>query len=117
MNGEAHGNENFASEAQERRDDLCIHIFVVSATLIGVCVTVIGVLSLVQGTQRVRLVTDQMLSIDAVGFLIACTLAYTAVRTDNVARRRRLERAADVAFLCSITVMTAVGAIIAMELL
>lgn len=117
MSGVSNGRENVVSASQERRDDLCIHIFVVSATLIGVCVTVIGVLSLVQGIQRVRLVTDQMLSFDAVGFLVACTLAYTAVRTDNVSRRRRLERAADVAFLCSLTVMTAVGAIIAMELL
>lgn len=104
------------SGAQARRDDLCIHIFVVSATLIGVCLTVIGVLNLVQGIQNVRLITDQMLSIDAVGFLIACTLAYSAVRTDNVSRRRRLERAADIAFLSAIVVMTAVGGIIAMEL-
>lgn len=102
--------------SQLRRDDICIHIFTVSATLVGVCLTVIGVLRIVKGLQGVAVLADQLLSVDAIGFCAACAIAYAAVRTDDVERRRRLERVADTAFLISLGLMTVVCALIALEL-
>ena len=101
---------------QARRDDICVHIFTASATLVGVCLTVIGVLRLVRRLQGVSTTADVLLSMDAIGFLVACAIAYAALRTTRADRRRRIERYADGVFLMSLAIMTAVCALIAFEL-
>lgn len=107
--------QRLPSPTQQRRDDICIHIFTVSATLVGVCLTVIGVLRIVKRLQGVAILADQVLSVNAMGFLAACMIAYAAVRTEGVERRKRLERSADVVFLFSLAMMTVVCALIARE--
>ena len=102
--------------AQARRDDICVHIFTASATLVGVCLTVIGLLRLVRRLQGVSTTADVLLSVDAIGFLAACAIAYAALRTNSAARRRRIERYADGVFLMALAIMTAVCALIAFEL-
>lgn len=102
--------------AQHRRDDICGHIFTTSATLVGVCITVIGMLRLVRRLRGVTTAADIMLSVDALGFLAACVVAYAALRTGSVARRRRIERYADGIFLLALALMTAICALVAFEL-
>lgn len=104
-------------EEQRRHDDICIHIFTVSATLVGVCLTVIGVLRLVERLQNVAILADQILSLVALGFLVSCTIAYGALRTRRLPRRRQLERAADIVFLASLGLMTAASALVALDFL
>lgn len=107
--------EHQPSPTQQLRDDICIHIFTVSATLVGVCLTVIGVLRIVKRLQGVAILADQVLSVNAIGFLAACAVAYAALRAEGVQRRRRLERSADIVFLCSLAMMTIVCVLIARE--
>lgn len=102
--------------AQLRRDDICVHIFTASATLVGVCLTVIGLLRLVRRLHGVSTTADVLLSMDAIGFLAACAVAYAALRTTSSERRRRIERYADGVFLLALAIMTAVCALIAFEL-
>ena len=101
---------------QARRDDICKHIFTASATLVGVCLTVIGLLNVVRGLGGVRGYADALLSLDALGFLSSCVIAYIALRTESRARRRAIERYADGAFLLSLGIMTVVCVLIAFEL-
>lgn len=109
--------DQFAEEpTQARRDDICVHIFTASATLVGVCLTVIGVLRLVRRLKGVSTTADVLLSLDAVGFLAACAISYAALRTTSADRRRRIERYADAVFLIALAIMTAVSALIAFEL-
>lgn len=103
--------------AQLRRDDISVHIFTASATLVGVCLTVIGLLRLVRRLRGVSTTADVLLSVDALGFLIACVIAYAALRTESVHRRRRVERYADGMFLLALAIMTAACALIAFELM
>lgn len=100
---------------QDRRDSICVHIFTASATLVGVCLTVIGLLRLVQRLHDVSTFADELISIDALAFLSACLIAYVALRTDSTRRRRRIERAADAVFLGALGLMTAVCALLAIE--
>lgn len=102
--------------AQGRRDDICVHIFTASATLIGVCLTVIGVMRIVRRLNNVSTIADALLSVDAVGYLVACVVSYGALRTADASRRRRIERYADIAFLVALALMTAVCALLALEL-
>lgn len=86
--------------------DLCIHIFTASAALVGVCLTVIGLIRIVIATTKVGTIADDLLAADAMLFMISCLLAYWALRARNVRRMHRLERTADTMFLISLLLMT-----------
>jgi multisubunit Na+/H+ antiporter MnhF subunit len=100
-----------------RSEDLCVHIFSVSAGLVGVCLTVIGLFRVVSRLKNVDSLADNLLALDALGFLLSCTLAYLALRKQETPRRQRLEILADRVFLASLGLMTLVGALIAYELI
>jgi multisubunit Na+/H+ antiporter MnhF subunit len=104
-----------SSEAVER--ELSVHIFSVSAGLIGVCLTVIGLFRLIGGSSRIRGWADDFLAIDACAFMLSCLLAYLALRSRNRARRHRLERFADVIFLLGLAAMVVIGSLVAYELI
>ena len=93
---------------QARRDDICVHILTASATLVGVCLTVIGLLRAVHRLHDVSAFAQQLLGVDAVGFLAACVVAYAALRAGDVLRRRHFERYGDVLYLGARGVMTRV---------
>jgi hypothetical protein len=93
------------------------HIFSVSAGMVGVCITVIGLFRIVSRSQHVDSVADNLLSIDALVFLASCLLAYLGLRDRGSANRRRFERAADYLFLAGLTMMSVVGVLIAYEVI
>ena len=93
-------------------EDISIHIFTTSATMVGVCLTVIGVLRVVLRMRSVSTWADDLLSIDALLFLSACGVAYWALRTRSVSRRLVTERIADLIFLFALTLMTTICALI-----
>ena len=101
-----------------RETELSVHILGVSAALVGVCLTVIGLLQVVQRLRNLNTPTDDLLAGDAVLFLVACLFAYSSLRSPSFGRqRRRLERAADGCFLCALAIMTFVAGAIAFQLL
>jgi hypothetical protein len=88
--------------------DLCIHIFTASAALVGVCLTVIGLIRIVVSTTKVGTIADDLLAADATLFMIACVLAYWALRARSARRMHAVERVADAVFLAGLLLMTAV---------
>lgn len=90
-------------------DDICVHIFTASATMVGVCLTVIGILRVVISLRREDTLADDMLAVNSLLYLAACLLSYWALRTRNRNRNYRLERMADVIFLVAL-VFTAINA-------
>lgn len=101
---------------QAREDELCVHIFSASAALVGVCLTVIGLFRVVSRLRQIDSLADNFLAVDALGFLIACTLSYFGIRSRNRERRRWVETLADRVFLLSLGIMTLICALIAYEL-
>ena len=96
--------------------DISIHIFTASAALVGVCLTVIGLIRVVVATTSVDTIADNLLAVDALLFLVSCLLAYWALRTRSIRRMYRVERVADATFILGLLLMTAVCAIVAYEL-
>jgi hypothetical protein len=90
-------------------EDLCIHIFTVSAAMVGVCLTVIGLIRIVITLQNVDTLADDLLAADALLYLASCILSYAALRTRKVRRMRRVERVADGIFLLAMVLMVAVS--------
>ena len=89
--------------------DLCVHIFTASAGMVGVCLTVIGIIRVVISLRKADLFVDDLLAGDAILYLVACLLSYWALRTRNLKRNHRVERVADVVFLVALT-LTAISA-------
>ena len=89
-------------------EDISVHIFTVSAAMVGVCLTVIGIMRMVITVQREDTLADDFLAIDAVLFLISCFLSYWALRTRTIRRMHRVEKVADSVFLLALLVMTVI---------
>jgi hypothetical protein len=89
-------------------EDTCVHIFTVSAAMVGVCLTVIGLLRVVVSIRKADTIADDLLAGDAVIFLTSCLLAYWALRTRSVGRMHRVERFADAIFILALLLMVGV---------
>jgi len=89
-------------------EDICVHIFTVSAAMVGVCLTVIGILRVAIGARKVDTFADDLLSADAVLFLASCILSYWALRTRSIRRMYRVERVADFVFLSALLFMVVI---------
>ncbi len=87
-------------------EDICVHIFTTSAAMLGVCMTVVGVLHLVTVLRQVDTLGDDLLSINSLIYLAACLSAYWALRTRRRRRNQFLEGMADWLFLTGLVVST-----------
>ena len=69
-------------------ENIAFHIFTVSAGLLGVCLTVIGLVQIIIHPGKENTLADDLLVIDAILFLFSCLLSYWAqvvwvLRTGN----------------------------------
>ncbi len=96
-------------------DDVSVHIFGVSAAMVGACLTVIGLFRLTDKLRNISSFGDEMLAVDAVVFLASCVFSYLALRARRNRRWVRIERVADLLFLCGLCLMAVVCALIAYE--
>jgi len=102
----------------ERRDeDIAVHIFTASAAMVGVCLTVMGIIRIVKALRGIGPVADGLIAIDALAFLASCLTAYVALRTRVAPRMLRVERVADYIFLAALSLMALTCTLIACALL
>jgi ABC-type Na+ efflux pump permease subunit len=102
--------ESEPKQKRELEEDICIHIFTVSSAMVGVCLTVIGLVRVVITLGKADTVADDLLAGDALLFLIACFLSYAALRSRGARRMHRLERVADAVFIVAMILMVAICA-------
>ena len=76
--------------------------------MVGVCLTVIGLIRVVITLGKADTLADDLLASDALLFLTSCLLSYTALRVRSFQRRHRIERAADGIFIVAMVVMTVI---------
>lgn len=94
-------------------EDVCIHVFTVSSAMVGVCLTVIGLIRIVISVRNIDTFADDILVVDATLFLLSSLSAYWALRTRNTRRLHRLERIADALFIVAMVLMVVVCGFIA----
>jgi hypothetical protein len=95
-------------DSNRLHEDLCVHLFTVSAGMVGVCLTVIGLIRVVITVGKSDTLADDLLAGDALLFLLSCFIAYWAVRARAKKRMQLLERIADGVFLLAMVLMTAI---------
>ncbi len=93
-------------------EDISIHIFTVSSAMVGVCLTVIGIIRLLITLRKADTIADDLLAADAVLFLLATLFSYWALRRRSHRRRPMLDRLADGLFLVAMLLMVVIGAYI-----
>lgn len=97
--------------------DLTIHIFTVSATLVGVCLTVIGIMRHLGGA-RASHYGQELLALDAFLFLTCCILSYVALKIHNHFKRKPLlTTIADYLFIIALSLMAVVCGLIVYEII
>jgi hypothetical protein len=89
-------------------EDISIHIFTVSSAMVGVCLTVIGLIRVVITFGKADTVADDLLAVDAFLFLLSCLLSYSALRTRSKRRMHRMERIADGIFILAMILMVVI---------
>jgi hypothetical protein len=100
--------------SHERREhDLTIHVFSISAALVGVCLTGIGILRLVAAQTKVQTLGDEFLAADAVLLVVVCFLSFWSFKTGKASYRQKLRLIVDLLFMLALVVMVGVCAIIA----
>jgi hypothetical protein len=80
--------------------------------MVGVCLTVIGLIRVVITLGTVDTLADDLLAADALLFLISCLLSYWALRSRGLRRMHRLERIADAIFVIAMIGIVVVCALI-----
>jgi hypothetical protein len=104
------GNSNNRDTRLEH--DICIHIFTVSSAMVGVCLTVIGLIRVVITLGKADSIADDFLAVDALLFLLSCLLSYWALRLRSSRRMHRVERFADTIFILAMIGMVGICALI-----
>ncbi|HEX3619665.1 MAG TPA: hypothetical protein VHU16_04780 [Candidatus Udaeobacter sp.] len=109
MEGETNGQRDPNTHLEH---DISIHIFTVSSAMVGVCLTVIGLVRVVITLGRADTLADDLLAGDALLFLISCLLSYWALRSRGSRRMHRLEKIADGIFIVAMIGMVIICAVI-----
>ena len=78
------------------------HILPTSATMVGVCMTVISILKISAGSSNTW--ADEILAIDSLFFIVSAILSYISIR--NQADESQYEDWADRIFIFGLVVMT-----------
>jgi hypothetical protein len=109
MEGETNRHHDPSTHLEQ---DISIHIFTVSSAMVGVCLTVIGLIRVVITLGRADTLADDLLAGDALLFLISCLLSYWALRSRSVRRMHRLEKIADGIFILAMISMVIICGLI-----
>lgn len=93
--------------------NLTHHILPTSATMLGVCMTVIPIIKLMH-LGHLGTIIDKLLAVDSLFFLASALSSYLAMRTSVMAN---LERHADTTFIVGLVGMGCCAFLLAFELI
>jgi len=92
-------------EARAIDQEIVAHIFTISAAMIGVCLTAIGLIRIVIEQKGVATMADDLLAFDALLFVTCCFCAFWSFKTRHQRRRGRLETYVEGAFLAGLSLL------------
>jgi hypothetical protein len=95
-----------------REQELTMHVFTLSAGLVGVCLTGIGLLRLIANDTHVNTIADDLLAGDALVFMNCCFLSFWSFKTRLTHRQKVLRIIIDAFFMAALATMVLVCALI-----
>ncbi|HEY9194181.1 MAG TPA: hypothetical protein VIO81_15030 [Methyloversatilis sp.] len=98
---------------EQREHDFTMHVFSISAGMVGVCLTAIGIVRLITSQTRIETMGDELLAADAVLFVLCCFLSFWSFKTTGPTLRRTLRLVIDGLFMLALSIMVLVCTVIA----
>lgn len=92
--------------------NLYVQIFGVAGAMVGVCLTVIGLLRLLTEVKGYRTLGDDLVAVDGIVFLLACVFAFLTLKAHRSPRQRMFQRLTDTFFMTGIALMMVICAVI-----
>ena len=86
-----------------------LNLLSASATLAGLCITIVAVMNTFNKTVNSISVVDDILAISAASFLLCTYLIFWALRTHSSALSITITKVIDVIFLLALSAMTVAG--------
>lgn len=102
---------------EQREHELTLQVFAISAGMVGVCLTAIGILRLITAQTQVQTLGDEFLAADSILFVVCCFLSFWSFKTRASHLRRVLRIVIDVLFMIALVIMAGVCVIIAYALM
>jgi hypothetical protein len=87
---------------KELENTVYTHILTHASGHIGMCLTLLGLVRVVEGVKNVHTLADEFLAISAVGFLVSSLLTYSALKKEEGTGKQKLGRAGDFIFTGSL---------------
>ena len=100
------------SLSEQRRHDLTMYVFSISAAMVGVCLTAIGILKLMTTQSQIETIGDDLLAADSVLFMLCCVLCFWSVKTGRERLRDLLRLMIDGLFILGLSTMVIICAVI-----
>jgi len=94
--------------------DVSQHILPTAATMVGVCITVIGIVRVLEVSGSITTFIDDILAFDSLFFLGSTLLSYASLRVQEPTPR--LERFADMLFLLGLAGLVTASFMLTYEL-
>lgn len=97
-----------AAAPQSDADRYTTHLLTilsVSAGMVGVCLTAIGLIAVVKQLSRIDIIVDDVLTVSAMLFMVASVLSFMGLRTGFSQRWRHFERTLDAIFCVGLVLM------------
>jgi hypothetical protein len=95
------------TERESLDEDLSVHIFTVSATMVGVCLTAVSLIRVVITLRHLETLADDLVSLDAMLFVVSGLLSFWALRSRKRGRLHHIESIAEKVFLAAMILMGA----------
>lgn len=104
----------FSKSGSVLDEQTCKLICPISAAMVGVCLTTIGLIRIIISVDKDKVGTyvDDLLAVNSIMFLVATLTSYAALRTQTEKRLHRLERVADLFFIGSMILLTVICVVI-----
>jgi hypothetical protein len=91
--------ENRETKAEAIDHEIVSHIFTISAAMVGVCLTAIGLIRIIINQQGIATFADDLLAFNAFLFVSCCVGSYWSFKTRHTRSRGALENFVEVTFL------------------
>lgn len=102
----SHSNSNPNSNASKWMREELLHLLAVCATLSGLCITVVALMTNFERTRKSVTIVDDIFAICALFFLICMYIIFFAMRARTPDLEARLIKLVDIIFLLAMTCMT-----------
>jgi len=102
---------------KELDNNIYTNILSLSTAKIGICLTLLGLVRVVEGVKNIHTLVDELLAIIAGGFLISSLLIYTALKKEEGEGKQKLGRAGDFIFTGSLGLLAMICVSLVFEFL